>query len=160
MEKKTARLGNSYLRLFTATLLFVARPGMLAAQTDWPIYGHDPGGRQFSPLKQINSKNVTQLKVVWTYDARTAAPSAPPSVPPPKSGAEPPRRVRSRQSEASPLVVGNVLYLGTPYNHIVALEADTGKMIWDYESDSAPSTRGIAFGPGEKDCRPQTALAP
>jgi quinoprotein glucose dehydrogenase len=40
----------------------------------------------------------------------------------------------------------------------VALEADTGKMIWDYESDSAPSTRGIAYWPGDKDVPPQIVV--
>src|SRR5579863_1401443 len=145
------------MRLFTATLLFTAIIGTLAAQNDWPIYGHDPGGRQFSPLKQINTKNVTQLKVAWTYDVRPpAAPAAVPSpAAPAESAAQPPRRPRSRASEASPLVVGNVLYLGTPYNHIVALEADSGKLIWDYESDSAPATRGIAYWAGDKDLAPQ-----
>src|SRR5579872_5826449 len=98
------------MRLFTATLLFAALTGTLAAQNDWPIYGHDPGGQQFSPLKQINAKNVTQLKVAWTYDVRPpATPVAlPPSAAPSESAAQPPRRPRSRGSEASPLVIGNV----------------------------------------------------
>jgi quinoprotein glucose dehydrogenase len=102
----------------------------LAAQTDWPIYGHDPGGQQFSPLKQINTKNVTQLRVAWTYDARPAAAPTPDSsvAPSAESTIQPARPPRNRSSEASPLVVGNVLYLGTPYNHVVALEADTGRL--------------------------------
>ena len=35
------------------------------AQTDWPIFGHDPGGMRYSPLKQINTGNVDQLRVSW-----------------------------------------------------------------------------------------------
>jgi glucose dehydrogenase len=36
-------------------------PGL--AQTDWPIYGHDPSGLQFSPLKQIDTTNVSTVDV-------------------------------------------------------------------------------------------------
>src|SRR5262249_50719066 len=34
---------------------------------DWQCYGGDPGGSRFSPLTQINTTNVQQLKVAWTY---------------------------------------------------------------------------------------------
>jgi quinoprotein glucose dehydrogenase len=37
------------------------------SQTDWPTYGHDSGGQRYSPLKQINSANVSKLKVAWVY---------------------------------------------------------------------------------------------
>ena len=43
------------------------------AQNDWPVYGHDPGGLQYSPLKEIDIKNVAKLQVAWTYDTRPAA---------------------------------------------------------------------------------------
>jgi hypothetical protein len=32
----------------------------LHAQTDRPVYGHDPGGNRYSPLKQITPKNVAK----------------------------------------------------------------------------------------------------
>jgi glucose dehydrogenase len=38
------------------------------AQTDWPIFGHDPGAMRYSPLKQINTSNVDQLRPSWQYD--------------------------------------------------------------------------------------------
>src|SRR5579864_3457389 len=40
----------------------------LHAQADWPVYGHDPGGMSYSPLKQLDSKNVSKLALAWTYD--------------------------------------------------------------------------------------------
>jgi hypothetical protein len=44
------------------------------AQTDWPTYyGHEPSGNQYSPLKQIDTKNVGKLQIAWTYDTRPAA---------------------------------------------------------------------------------------
>jgi len=152
------------MRIVTAMLFLITTGGFCVAQTDWPIYGHDPGGQQYSPLKQINTENVTKLKVAWTWDARPAAPPAPTTATAePEAGsavapAAAPARPRNRSSEASPLVVGNVLYLGTPYNHIVALEADTGKKIWEYEGDSAPATRGIAYWPGDKSLAPQIVV--
>jgi glucose dehydrogenase len=120
------------------------------AQTDWPIYGHDPGGKQFSPLKQINTRNVTQLEVAWTYDTRPAPAAV--------AAGETPSPVRNRSSEASPLMVNGILYLGTPYNKVVALDPETGKTIWEYEADAAPSTRGLAYWPGDKQLAPQIVV--
>ena len=40
------------------------------AQTDWPMYGHDPGALRYSPLKQIDTKNVSRLRVAWTFDTQ------------------------------------------------------------------------------------------
>ena len=37
---------------------------------DWPIYGGTAENNHFSPLSQINRKNVTQLNVAWTFDYR------------------------------------------------------------------------------------------
>jgi quinoprotein glucose dehydrogenase len=145
-----------------ACLLTLTAP--CAAQTDWPAYGHDRGGQQFSPLKQIDVKNVSQLKVAWTYDAEPAPPptsaaATPGATPTPAENNAVPARRRTRSSEATPLVVGNVLYLGTPYSRIVALNADTGEQIWAYDADSAPSTRGIAYFPGDKTLGPQIVVS-
>jgi len=140
------------MRILITTLLLAAALQVSVAQTDWPVYGHDPGGQQYSPLKQIDVRNVGKLQVAWTYDAH---PPAPPVVP----GAATPPAIRNRTSETSPLVVGGILYLGTPYNHVVALEPETGKKIWDYEGDSAPSTRGINYWPGDKQLAPQIVVS-
>src|SRR5712691_4683283 len=85
----------------------------LHAQNDWPAYGHDPGGQRFSPLKQINTKNVSRLVPAWSY--------------PMKKEGEP-----FRASQSIPLVVNGVLYLSWPYNHVAALEPETGKVLWEY----------------------------
>jgi glucose dehydrogenase len=51
-----------------------------SAQTDWPMFGHDPGGMRYSPLKQINTTNVQQLRLAWQFD--TAEVDAPPATAP------------------------------------------------------------------------------
>jgi hypothetical protein len=38
------------------------------SQTDWPSFGNDPGAMRYSSLNQINTDNVTQLKVAWQFD--------------------------------------------------------------------------------------------
>src|SRR3982751_6904690 len=54
------------------------------AQTDWPTYGNDLAGTRYSPLKQIDTTNVTKLVRAWTYHMNpgTAAPAAAPAAPP------------------------------------------------------------------------------
>ena len=46
-------------------LLIAAIAIRLHAQTDWPVYGHDPAGQRYSPLTQINTTNVDRLKLAW-----------------------------------------------------------------------------------------------
>jgi glucose dehydrogenase len=134
---------------------------LLTAQTDWPVFGHDPGGMRYSPLKQINTKNAQQLKLVWTYDTQTATSPAPPTaaVAPSSSAAAPegasPRQPRVRRGESTPLVVGDVMYMSTAYNRVLALQPETGKKIWEYESAHTPAMRGIAFYPRNKSLPPQ-----
>jgi glucose dehydrogenase len=109
----------------------------LCGQTDWPSYGHDPGGMRFSPLRQINSGNVSKLVRAWTYDISEQS-------------------SRKRPGEATPLVVGGVMYLTTSYGRVVALEPETGKEIWKFETgkNGVPSTRGLSYWPGDKDSSP------
>src|ERR1700730_6923981 len=102
------------MRMLTIILLTAAVASVAGAQTDWPIYGHDPGGLQYSPLKAIDTRNVSKLQVAWTYDTRPADMPTPP----PAAGA-PPARPRSRASQSTPLVVDGMLYLSSPYNRVV-----------------------------------------
>ena len=131
-----------------AALMTVA---VAAAQTDWPVYGHDRGGTQFSPLKQIDAKNIAKLQVAWTYDTRPAAVPA-------SEGVEAKPAPRNRASQATPLMVDGILYLSTPYGRVVALEPETGKEIWRYESEYTPSGRGIAYWPGDAKLPPQIVV--
>jgi glucose dehydrogenase len=139
------------MRLAAITLWCITFGRFGAAQTDWPIYGHDPGGVAFSPLKQIDTKNVSKLQIAWTYDTRPAAIPA-------TEGVEAKPAPRNRASQATPLMVGGLLYLSTPYGRVVALEPETGKKIWEYESAFTPSGRGIAYWPGDETVPPQIVV--
>lgn len=102
---------------------------------EWPTYGHDYGESRFSPLAQITPANVAGLKPVWTYHMK------------------PPDYRRGFQaSQNTPLVVGGVMYVATPYGRVVALDAETGKQLWAYQvpGGDTPATRGVAYWPGER----------
>src|SRR5215831_4823353 len=60
---------------FGGCLLVLA--GSLVAQTDWPIYGHDPGAMRYSLLKQINTKNVARIQLAWAFDTEAPITQAP-----------------------------------------------------------------------------------
>lgn len=109
------------------------------AQTDWPVYGHDPGGTKYSPLDQINTKNVTKLKPAWIYHTGE----------------------KGRQFETTPLVVGGRMYLSTQLGRIVALEPETGKEIWAYDPKTGRSKehRGVSYWPGDARTRPRIVFA-
>jgi quinoprotein glucose dehydrogenase len=134
-----------------------------SASTEWPTYGHDPGGMRFSPVTQITPANVGQLQVAWVYHMRPAAPAEPaaaPAVPP--AGARGEGRGRGRggsgfaQSEATPVVIDGLMYLATPYGRVVALDAATGKEVWVFALPAGnPSTRGVEYWPGDAKARAQ-----
>jgi quinoprotein glucose dehydrogenase len=131
---------------------------MASAQNDWPTYGRDLAGTRYSPLKQINPANVTQLVRAWTYHmaAETAAPARA------EEGNEAQGRGRGRGggggriAEASPLIIGGVMYLTTGYGRVAALEPETGKVIWTYEvKDGAPAERGLEYWAGDSQSPPE-----
>lgn len=82
---------------------------------DWPMYSLDLGGSRFSPLTDINPRNVGRLAEVWqapiarALDEDSDAPGG------------------RGNPQATPIAVDGVLYLPVRGNEVLALEADTGK---------------------------------
>jgi len=111
--------------------------------TDWPTYGHDPGGQRFSPLTQITPANVASLRVAWTYHMR------------PAGATEGDGRFAS--SEVTPLVVDGLMYVTTPYRRVLALDPDSGSERWAYEvpGPGQPSLRGVEYWPGTRSHPPR-----
>lgn len=109
----------------------------IPGETDWPTYGNDSGGSRYSPATQINRSNVNSLKVAWTY--RTGA------------NETPTRMIRKAAFEATPVLVDGKLFLSTPYNHVIALDPQTGTRLWEYDPGvnldrnySEVSSRGVS----------------
>jgi glucose dehydrogenase len=113
----------------------------LFAQTDWPGYSHDPSGQRYSPLTQINAKNVSKLKPAWQY-----------GIDPGAIDMNPATRLLTG-TEAIPIMAGGVLYTPTVHHTIVALEPETGKEIWKYElgTRTGAPLRGVTYWAGDKD---------
>ncbi|MCS7027097.1 MAG: pyrroloquinoline quinone-dependent dehydrogenase [Bryobacteraceae bacterium] len=86
---------------------------------EWPYYGGDAGGRRYSPLKQINRSNISRLKVAWTFHTGDLS-----------DGKSDP--IRSA-FEATPLMIDGVLYFTTPFNRLLAIDAETGRQLWAFD---------------------------
>ena len=127
---------------------FLAQAGKAQPAADWPVYNRDLAGTRYSPLTQINTKNVVTLTQSWTYSLLGPSPVAP-------SGRGRGRGPAGGNSEATPIVVKGVMYLPAG-DRVVALNPETGKEIWRYEvSGGAPSRRGVAYWPGDRNNPPR-----
>ena len=96
----------------------------VSANAEWPVYGGQTEGQHYSPLTQINRRNVNKLKVAWTYD----------------TGEE-------GILETNPLVIGRVLYAYTPSQKVIALDAVTGKLLWKFDAGAKAEhwARGVSY---------------
>ena len=126
--------------LALGVILALAFPQMPAtgaepAPGDWPRFTRDLGGTRYSPLKQINTRNVSRLTTAWSFRLR------------PEGGG-------AIVGGTTPIVVDGVLYmpLGTA---IVALEADTGKELWRQPVTGGISRRGVSWWPGDREHAPR-----
>lgn len=109
----------------------VPRAGESQPSEEWRSYGGDPGGAKYSPLDQINRKNVTQLKEAWVYDTGDVSDG---TVYPTRSA-----------FEATPLVVDGVMYLSTPFCRLIALDPETGTKLWEFDPQIDKTMRTNLF---------------
>jgi len=97
----------------------------------WQYYGRTPRGTRFVLAQQINTDNVAELQVAWTFRTGDA-----------------PQGLGAFQN--TPLQIGDTLYLCTPLNKVFALDADSGEQRWmfDPQVDKAtfrPRCRGVGY---------------
>ena len=88
----------------------------VTSQADWPTYNGQLSGNRFSNLEQVNKKNVGRLAPKWVF-----------TVPSPS------------RLEVTPVVVGGIMYV-TNANECYALDAGSGRQIWQYQR---PRTKGL-----------------
>jgi quinohemoprotein ethanol dehydrogenase len=77
--------------------------------SQWPSGGGDYSERRYSPLKQIDTKTVGRLGFAWQADMNT-----------------------DRGLEATPIVVGGVMYVSSTFGQAFAFDAVTGRTLWSY----------------------------
>ncbi|MDM0073393.1 membrane-bound PQQ-dependent dehydrogenase, glucose/quinate/shikimate family [Variovorax sp. J2P1-59] len=107
-----------------------APKGSVGAATDWQYYGRTPNGTRFAPIDQINTSNVKQLEVAWTF--RTGRDTK-----------------GMTEDQNTPLQIGNTIYSCTPHNVLFALNADTGEQRWKFDPEAKSPLwqrcRGVSF---------------
>ena len=86
---------------------------------EWPAYGRTPAGDRYSPLDQITPANVGNLAVAWSYETG--------DVRGPKDPGE-------STYEVTPLMIDNTVYICTPHDLVIALDAVTGKEKWRFDA--------------------------
>ncbi len=120
-------------------LVVLLLPTLAFAQPDWPTYGGNPAGTRYSTLNQINPRNVAKLKVAWTYDTGDA--------------------FRNSEMQCQPIVVHGTLYATTPKLRLIALDAATGKLQWQFDPNSVnpgigkSRNRGVTYWEESNDRR-------
>lgn len=92
---------------------------------DWSAYGRNTSGERFAQFDQINKNNVKDLKVAWTYRTGDLA-------------------VDGAEYQVTPLKIDDTVYLCTPLNKVMAVDATTGKEKWRFDPKAvvSPSTKG------------------
>jgi PQQ-dependent dehydrogenase (methanol/ethanol family) len=119
--------------------LTIANQSVLKATSDpnnWAIWGGDYAGTRYSKLDQINNKNVKDLQVAWTFSTGVL-----------------------RGHEGGPLVIGDTMYVHTPFpNKVFSLNLNDQSINWVYEPQQNPDTipvmccdtvyRGLAYADG------------
>ncbi|MBX5001539.1 glucose/quinate/shikimate family membrane-bound PQQ-dependent dehydrogenase [Rhizobium lentis] len=88
---------------------------------EWHQYGRTPFGQRYSPLDQITAENVSTLKEAWRYQT---------------GDVKRPDDISETTYQVTPLKVKDTLYLCTPHNWAIALDAKTGKEKWKYDANS------------------------
>ena len=117
-------------------------PSSMAQQDgEWQAYGRTGAGQRYSPLSQITPANAGALTQAWRYD--TGDVRGRPGDP------------EETTFEVTPLKIGNRLFLCTPHQSVIALDATTGAEIWRYDPKIQDklalqhlTCRGLAYSPG------------
>lgn len=109
---------------------------LMAAPTDsgsWVTYGRDYSNQRFSALDRIDAANVGDLAPRWLYQSSV-----------------------SGTFQSTPIVVDGIMFLSLPFNHVVAVDARTGRELWRYHHKRrtqrmccGPANRGVAVAYGK-----------
>ena len=104
---------------------------------DWKTYQGDFGRNQYSSLTQVNKQNVNKLVPLWIYKTGDSLRN-------------------NSQIQCNPIIINGVLYATTPNLKLIALNAATGKLIWEFDPDldfSPHVNRGVSYWESKNDKR-------
>jgi alcohol dehydrogenase (cytochrome c) len=115
------------MRVIVVIVIFVAAAvGTVVAQSgpsggtlaNWASYGGTSFAWRYSALDQINTANVKNLAPVWVFQTGEYTDGL----------------------QSTPIVVDGVMYISTARNQVFAVDAATGKVIWNYKYTPHPIT--------------------
>ena len=112
------------MRALPAIALAAAAHAAPAVSGDWPMAAHDYASTRFSPLADITTANAATLKVAFTFSTGVV-----------------------RGHEAAPIVVGNTMYIVTPYPNVVYaldLSQPGAPLRWRFEPTPEAFAQGVA----------------
>jgi quinoprotein glucose dehydrogenase len=137
-HRKSAAVG---IALVIATVVVIGAKDKQRSTGQWPTYGADKGFSRYSPLNQINSSNVKNLRVVWrrpAVDSRFTERFVDLAVP--------------EYFRSTPIMIDGVLYAPNGVGLLEAFDPATGKTIWiqspmppTLKEAAGQSTRGVAY---------------
>jgi quinoprotein glucose dehydrogenase len=112
--------------------------GQVGAGEEWRSYLGDQGRSHYSRLDQLNTSNVSQLEVAWSFDTG--------------EGGGKVKSVGHAAMEANPLIIDGKLYFTSPNGRLICLDGETGNQVWAYDPGSGPpagrsknGNRGVAY---------------
>lgn len=94
---------------------------------DWLSYSGGYKSERFSPLSQINTDNVSELKVLWAYQTQAAGIAG------------------AGLQETTPLVANGIMYLTESPSSVTALDARSGNLLWHFKPDISEEVLNIGF---------------
>jgi alcohol dehydrogenase (cytochrome c) len=109
------------------------------ASAGWPTNGGDRYNRRYSPLEEIGTNNVAELRGVWHTKLNGSGVGA------------------KYSAEAQPIFYDGMLFIATAANDVFALDVVSGEIVWSYQARLDPgisticcgwTNRGVAIGAG------------
>ena len=131
-HRNRVRLDKCPMRILPLSVCFALLFTLPSAAQQWRYYGGDAGAMKYSPLEQINRSNVEQLEPAWQFDAGDA------------SDGKTTSPYRSA-FEATPLVVDGVMYVVSAFHRVFALDPETGKQLWMFDSKLDKARRVMLY---------------
>jgi len=120
--------------------LLVLYTGCKPKNSDWALYKADAASSSYSPLKQVDTASVGNLKMAWTFSPDDA-----------------PEGAHFGGSECNPIVVDGVMYATSARHRVYAIDAASGKKLWSFDpfdgGRGGGVNRGVTYWQDGKDKR-------
>ncbi len=130
-------------------VMLLPAPGLAqhgATNGEWRSYGGDLGSTKYSPLDQIDATNFDDLRLAWRWQSAEGSLDL-------DALREQMPQMSIRGLQATPLMIGGVLYLSTALYQAAAVDAGTGETVWVHDPKAylgglpthAYRSRGVAY---------------